>query len=160
MKPFRTLFLVALLSLSLASPRAQTPGSIENPILALVQRFTNAQTTFDVPTLRDTTADDYVEVSPVGDVDPRAKMLSFYAPENKIPGVSISLSEPQLRFFGADTAIVIEKLTYVLPGHNNTPRTSEMRGTFVARKTLAGWKLISTQFTGLRSAKPAPTPPQ
>jgi uncharacterized protein (TIGR02246 family) len=160
MKPSNAALLAALLLVPFASSRAQTPGDAEHQVLALVQRFTDAQTSFDVSALRDLTADDYVEVSPVGDVDPRAKMLGFYAPENKMTGVTVTLSEPQVRLFADDTAIVIEKLTYILPGPNNIPRTNEMRGTFVARKTPTGWKLISTQFTGLRSAKPTPTPPQ
>jgi uncharacterized protein (TIGR02246 family) len=157
MKPSKAYLLLALLLIPFASARAQTPADAEHQVLTLVQRFTSAVANFDVPALRDSTADDYVEVSPVGDVDPREKMLSFYAPENKMAGVTVTLSEPQVRLFGDDTAIVIEKLSYVFPGPNSTTRTSEMRGTFVARKTPAGWKLVSTQFTGMRASKPTPT---
>ncbi len=157
MRPLKAAFPVALLLITSTSVRAQTPADTEHQVLTLVQRFTGAVASFDVPTLRASTAEDYLEVSPVGDVDPRDKMLGFYAPENKIAGVTVTLSEPQLRLFGEDTAIVIEKLSYVFPGPNSTTRTSEMRGTFVARKMPTGWKLISTQYTGLRQAKPLAT---
>ena len=52
-------------------------------VLNLVRQHVAAQTQFDVPALAALTADNYVEVSPMGEVDTREKMLAFYAPEKK-----------------------------------------------------------------------------
>ena len=77
-------------------------------MLDLVRRHAQAQNGFDQAALRSLTADDYVEVSPAGEVDPRDKMLSFYAPEKKAPAPQVALEEPLTRING-DTAIVIER---------------------------------------------------
>jgi len=136
--------------------QAQTPAETEKKVLDVVQRFTDAQTAFNVSVLKDLTAEEYVEVSPVGDVDPRDKMLGFYAPENKISGVSVTLSEPSVRIFSDDTAIVIEKIGYAIKGPDGASHSNDMRGTFVLRKFGSAWKLISTQYTGYRPAKAKP----
>jgi hypothetical protein len=153
--------ILALLLIPVAA-RSQTPTNTEHQVLALVQRFTNAEIRFDPATLRDVTADDYVEVSAVGEVTARDKWLSSYNPAGNLAVMSLTLSDPQVRLFGPntapDTAIVIERLTFLMPAPGNTTRTAEMRGTFVARKFPAGWKLVSTQFTGLPNPSPSATP--
>jgi len=74
-------------------------------LLALVQRHAQAQNNFDQVALKATTAENYVEISPVGEVDGREKMLSFYAPEQKRPSPQLQVDEPLVRLFG-DTAVI------------------------------------------------------
>ena len=118
----------------------------------LVERFAKAQQNFDVPTLSDLTTEDYVEVSPLGEVDSRDRMLSSYAPEHKVDPPKVSIQETQARVFG-ETGVVLARLKYTMKGWDDQPRTSDLRATFVARKTPTGWKLTSTSYTPVRPAQ-------
>jgi len=60
-----------------------TNGMSASESLNLVLRHAQAQANFDQKTLEAITHTQYLEVSPAGEVDERAKMLGFYAPENK-----------------------------------------------------------------------------
>jgi hypothetical protein len=124
--PFKASLPLALL-LPLATP-AQTPTDPQQQVLTLVNRFTTAQAANDLPTLRALTADNYIEVSATGDVTSRDKLLN--SSEEPALGITISLTDPQIRLFGPatnpDTAIVIAKLTFLLPGPNLTTRPFDM----------------------------------
>lgn len=108
---------------------------------ALVDAFLTAQRTFDQPALARLTAPDYVEISPLGEVDPRDKMLGFYAPDKKHAAADITVSERTVRTSG-DTALVTAKLSFG-PG--------ALRVVYVARQREAGWQLVSAQFTPIRT---------
>jgi ketosteroid isomerase-like protein len=110
----------------------------------LVRRFTTAQQTFDVAALKALTSEDYIEVSPVGELDPREKMLGFYAPEHKTDGPPLAVSDISVRLFG-DCGVVIATLSFTVQG-----RTVEMRSTYVAHNESSEWKLVSAQATGIR----------
>jgi len=56
---------------------------VEEEINTLLRQFAEAQKNYDARVLDEILAPDYVEISPLGEVDPRAKVLGFYAPENK-----------------------------------------------------------------------------
>lgn len=126
------------------------PGDAE--LVALVQRHAQAQNNFDQVVLKATTAESYVEISPVGEVDGREKMLSFYAPEQKRPSPQLQLDEPVVRFFG-DTAVISARLSYRL-NQEGAARTFAMRAGYVARLVDNQWLLVSAQYTGIRPPKP------
>jgi len=126
------------------------PGNDDSQALTtLVQRFTKAQQSFDPATLKELTSEDYVEVSPIGDVDSRARMLGFYNPDKKIEAPAIDVKEVDVRRFG-NAAVVIAKLSYDMRGPDNKSHTMELRSTFVAYRSSSGWKLVSSQYTGIR----------
>ena len=52
----------------------------------MLQALVVAQETFDATQLDQLLAPDYIEISPLGEVDPRAKVLGFYAPDKKAVG--------------------------------------------------------------------------
>jgi ketosteroid isomerase-like protein len=146
--------LAALVALcgGLMSPAQAAPDAAV-PVTELVQQFTNAQAAMDAPTLAALTADNYVEVSPLGEVDPRDKMLTFYAKDQKRALPTMKLEDATTRVLG-DTAIVIAKITYsqVIEGQS---RAFSLRSTFVAGKVGGAWKLVSAQYTPIRpSSKP------
>ena len=120
-----------------------------NPLTELVQRFTAAQTAMDVPQLAALTADNYVEISPLGDVDPRDKMLGFYKKDDKRPPLpAVALDEVTTRQFG-DTAVVTAKLSFTRTVGGQA-RSVSMRAGYVAVKTGGSWKLVSSQYTPMR----------
>jgi ketosteroid isomerase-like protein len=123
----------------------------ESQLAALVQRHAQAQNSFDQAALTATTAEDYVEISPVGEVDSREKMLSFYAPEQKRPAPPLQVDEIVVRQSG-DTALISARLSYTV-NQDGASRSFALRGGYVARLTDQQWKLVSAQYTGIRPPK-------
>ena len=147
----RTLLSLVVIILSWGGMSMAYAGSkeTESRLLHLVNQHVDAQTQFDSDTLTSITDESYMEVSPAGEVDPRAKMLEFYAPEHKRPGPDVAFEEPKIRIYG-DTAVILGKLTYSMTLPQGDQRHFAMRGTWVAVKIGADWKLVSAQFTAIR----------
>jgi hypothetical protein len=119
-------------------------------VLQLVEAFTRAQHDFDQARLRALTTDDYMEISPIGEVDPRDKMLGFYDPAKKVDGPAMTVSDTTVRMVGRDVSIAVTKISYSLPA-NDGPRAVAMRAVFVARRDGLTWKLASAQYTPIRA---------
>lgn len=137
------------IALVATSARAQTPrpGAY---IEVLLNQFVDAQLRFDVPQLDAVLAPDYVEISPVGEVDPRAKVLSFYAPDKKTGAPpAATLDEISTRVSG-DTGVTIARLTYTMKAPDGSTAERSMRCVFVTRIIETRWKLVSTQYTPIR----------
>lgn len=145
-------FLVLLFATMLLLPgevRAQTAaGAAERELQAVVQELAEAQRTFDQKTMERLLADDYLEISPVGDVDTRAEVLGFYAPEARGKGPqpsSVVLDEPNIRIYG-DHAVVIVRETINIEA-NGAKRAVAMRVTAQLRKQTGAWRIASVQYT-------------
>jgi len=115
------------------APFSQGADDAARSVNDLVQRFTQAQQKMDVPTLQALTAENYIEVSPLGEVDTRDKMLTFYVKKDDrqvLPATTVE--DMTTRLFG-DAAVVIAKVSYasVIEGQS---RTFSLRSTFVAEK--------------------------
>ena len=134
-----------LACLSITPAHAATP---EQSVSELVQRFTTAQGTFDRAALEALTFENYIEISPLGEVDPRAKMLSFYVKHDDKPLPAITVDEITPRVLG-NTAIVLAKVSYAMTVGGQT-RTSALRSSFVAQQQDGAWKLVSAQYTPIR----------
>lgn len=119
-------------------------------LIGLVDSFTRAQREYDQPKLAALTTPDYVEVSPIGDVDTRDEMLGFYAPDKKRASPELVISERLERRQG-DTAVVLAKLSFTAPGPGGVARTVAMRASFVARRMGRTWRLTAAHYTPLRS---------
>ncbi|MBV7538371.1 nuclear transport factor 2 family protein [Duganella sp. sic0402] len=123
----------------------------EAQLAALVQRHAQAQNSFDQAALKAVTTEDYVEISPLGEVDSREKMLSFYAPEQKRPAPQLQLDETVVRQSG-DTALISARLSYTI-NQDGAARSFALRAGYVARLVNQQWLLVSAQYTGIRPAK-------
>jgi uncharacterized protein (TIGR02246 family) len=161
----RLVLCFALLLLCVAPSRATLPAAsgefkfkVVEEINALLRQFTTAQQNYDAAKLDEILAPDYVEISPAGEVDPRAKVLGFYAPEKKSARagelVSYELDEINTRIYG-DTAIVIARLPFTVKMPDGQTSSRALRCTFICRKTRGKWRIASAQYTGIR---PSPTP--
>ena len=131
------------------------PALADDPadVLNLVRQHVAAQTGFDVPKLAALTADNYVEVSPLGEVDTRDKMLAFYAPEKKTATPVITVEEPLVRVSGG-TAVLIGKLA-ISVNAGGLSRQMAMRSSYVAVREGTVWKLMSAQYTAIAPKRPA-----
>lgn len=135
------IFLLALLA-----PRTPQASIAESGPLALLRAYNEAIQNFQPDKLQAVFAPDYTEVSPVGEVDSREKVIGFYSPTQKPTGIkSIHLDEPLVRTYG-EFAVVIGKEVFEREGGPSLA----MRGTFVCRKQKNRWQLVSAQFTGIR----------
>jgi uncharacterized protein DUF4440 len=118
-------------------------------IEVLLNTLIESQRTFDVRQLDEVLAPDYVEISPLGEVDPRDKVMSFYAPDKKVadPPAAV-LDELSTRVYG-ETAVTIGRVTFQMKGPDGAAARS-MRCVFVTRIVNGKWKLVSTQYTPIR----------
>lgn len=158
----KLLFAVALaLALAFGATTARAADPREKALLATVQAVLDAQIRFDQKALDALLAPDYVEVSPLGDVDERAEVLSFYTPEARAQMLAAGMEplsnrteEPRVRVYG-DQAIVIAKATAALKVKGVAEQRS-MRMLFHFRKLAGKWLLQTMQVTWLKPpAKPA-----
>ena len=99
--------------------------------------------------LEDILDDSYYEVSPVGEIDSKNKVLGFYSNENKKPSPEASLQNVNVRVY-QQFSIVIAELVFdvVLPnGQNNT---FSMTGSWVIAVSEKDPVIVSAQYTPLR----------
>ncbi|WDS37654.1 nuclear transport factor 2 family protein [Pseudoxanthomonas sp.] len=120
---------------------------------AAVQQYVQAESKFDLDALKAVLDPQFIEISPLGQVDDHAAVLSFYAPEKKMDGPSVQLAQTVVHDHG-DTAVVSAQLSYAMQGHAMTLTLGA-----VARKTPQGWQLLSAQYTPVRENRnPAAAP--
>ena len=142
---------VALMACTITPAQAATPAA-ETSAAQLAQDYVRATSGFDQALLQQILAPDYQEISPVGEVDARDKVISFYpaAAKAKAPPVTPVLSELTSRVYGEALVISTGKLTYSFAG---TPHSRSMRVQFVSALQQNRWQLVSAQFTGIPAAK-------
>lgn len=125
----------------------------DESLKALVKQMTDAQTAYDAAALDKIFTADYIEISPVGEFDPREKVLGFYKPELKPPANKISatteLAEFSIRNY-EKFAVVIVRLNYTITAEGKTLPPRSMRATVVCRKEKGAWKIASAQYTVIR----------
>lgn len=115
----------------------------------------DAQINYDTATLSKIYASDYVEISPVGEYDPREKAIDFYKPEatpnrDKIKRV-VEADDFTIRNYGK-FAVITARVTAsrTVEGQPQQRPPVSFRTTFVCRKEKGDWKIASVQYTGMR----------
>lgn len=158
MKSSKMILFACVLVLA-ASAFGQKVSPEETAIKRTVQRLIAAQTAFDQKELEAVLAPDFVEISPRGDVDDRAKVIGFYSPEAKAKSgtapIVVDISEESVRNYGS-FAIATIKLTYTLKMPDGQSAARILRGAYFARSLNGAWKLSSAQYTPM----PPPQPPK
>lgn len=148
---------VFILLFSCASVFAQTKD--DDALKSLVRQMIDAQTNFQPDALDKILAADYIEISPVGEFDPREKVLGFYKPELKPPAdkmsAKVEADEFSIRVYDK-FAVVITRLNYTVTNEGKLLPPRSIRATFVCRKEKEKWKIASAQYTGIRPPPNAP----
>lgn len=130
----------------------------EQDLMALVRQMTDAQSRFDPQTLDRIYTSDFIEISPIGEVDSRDKTIGFYKPEanpdrDKMK-VTVTTDEFLIRTYG-NFAVVIARINYAQTGNEAPTRPPlSIRAMLVCRKEKGVWKISSTQYTGIRPPRP------
>ncbi len=150
---------IIILLLSSISVLAQKPKDDES-LKNLVKQMTDAQINHQPDALDKIFTADYIEISPVGEFDPREKVLGFYKPEMKLPAgkmsATVETTDFSIRNYG-DFAVVITRLNYAMTSEGKSLPPRGIRATIVCRKEKGAWKIASAQYTGIR---PPQTPPK
>jgi ketosteroid isomerase-like protein len=123
-------------------------------VSAEVRRYFDAVKRNDVAVLESLLAQDYVEVSPFGQVDKRAQVIGFYRVAAKAQTgqaselAAVAVDELSVRIYG-DVAVAVagESFTMNVAGK---PVARPMRSTLVWHKTGGAWKLVSSHHTTVR----------
>lgn len=133
-------------------PRQAAKAIRDKEFLALPEAYLAAQRNFDVAALSALTASNFVEISPVGEVDNREKMLSFYAPDKKRPAPAMRYEQVHAWKNGA-SGTIIGKVIYTIMPPGGEARTSELTAAFQLHKSKGKWKLVAAQYTPVRNAR-------
>ncbi len=125
-----------------------------------VKQMTDAQANFQPDALDKILAADYIEISPLGEFDPRDKVLGFYKPEMKPPADKMSVkteaTDFSIRSYDGKFAVVIAQLNYSITSDGKLLPPRAMRVTYVCRKEKGAWKIASVQYTGIRPPQMPP----
>lgn len=127
---------------------ASTAGAQNLEVQSLVDRFETARIQHDPAALTKTLAADYEEISPVGEVDAREKVLGFYAPGLKRPAPAMT-NEPLVVRSRGGVAIITTRKSFTLPGGG----ARSVRVRYVAERAAGRWLLVSVQYTPIPPAK-------
>jgi len=133
---------------SMALSIASIAGAQDLEVRSLIDRFEAARIQHDPAALKKTLAADYEEISPVGEVDAREKVLGFYAPELKRPAPAIT-SEPLVIRSRGDVAVITTRKSFILS--SGVARSVRVR--YVAERGAGRWLLVSAQYTPIPPAK-------
>jgi len=153
MKLISVLFLVLAFS---TFSFAQSSFKDDPAVKAVVRQLIDAQIAYDVKKLDSLFTADYIEISPLGEFDPRAKVLGFYAPDQKPPAtmnISVEDTEYSIRNYGKH-AVAIVRLNYAMSADGKPMPPRSIRATFVLQKEKDSWKIASAQYTGIRPPQP------
>jgi ketosteroid isomerase-like protein len=147
---------IGILAVNLFAQSGKDQAEVEG----VIRSFVLAQTNYDQKALDALFTSDYIEISPLGEFDPRNKVLGFYKPELKPEpakmSASVDVSELSIRTY-RDFAIAIARLNYEMTADGKPLPSRSIRSTVVLKKEKTGWKIASAQYTGIR---PPAAPPK
>lgn len=125
-----------------ASPSTQ-PAREQSPA-GVVAAFVEAQGRLDTAQMNALMADDYVEISPLGAIDPRRDVIGFFSDPAMRP-YTVSLSVEQERQWSG-SAVVIATLASEVGGKQRLLRT-----TYYLRRGATSWLVAAVQYTAVRT---------
>jgi hypothetical protein len=126
--------------------------SVEVDIQKLGQRaeaFVRVRNQFDQAAMIAMMAPEYQEVSPVGEVDSRERVIGFYAADKKSAAPPMTITETVARLAGT-IGVVTMRIAYTMPGKDGQMQTRALRAGFVAQRIKGDWQFVSLQFTPIR----------
>ncbi len=126
-------------------------------VIAVAKKAVQAQENYDPVTLDKIYASDYIEISPKGEIDERAKAIGFYKVEDvekaKARTPRYILDEFKVRHY-KNFAMVISKFSIGLKNDATKAPSPVGLVLYALRKEKGQWKIYSAQFT------PFPPPPR
>jgi hypothetical protein len=134
-------------------PSQSSAAAGDQALVEAIRAHLKAQCQFDQAALQAMTDSTYLEISPIGELDPKTKMLGFYAPEKKIPVNEPEISEVQYQIHDS-IAVVSARLTYRKGPAEPDAILASFRTGYVLRRSGGAWVLLYVQYTPIRPSKP------
>ena len=101
---------------------------------------------------------DYIEIPPLGEVDPRDKVLDFYKPADKPANLQVAVSADEFTIRAYDNfAVVIARVTFRATMDRKPMPPRSIRATYACRWQKGEWKIASAQYTTIRPAQATAT---
>lgn len=125
---------------ALSSSDAQVRATLESYVKAVVQ--------YDVPELDRLFDQSYLEVSPLGEVDQREKVLGFYrvpADQRGPTPNAYSIDELLVRYPAKDVSVAVFREDIAVGDHKMS-----FRFTTLLKQSTNGWRLVSNHVNGIR----------
>ena len=147
-------FMLAVLAAIGQVTPASKPASPVDDVTAQTRRYFEAVGRNDAATLENLLAQDYVEVSPLGQVDKRAQVIGFYLVAARAQSgqaselTDVGVDELSVRVYG-DVAVAVVGESFKLSVAGK-PVTRPMRSTLVWHRVGGAWKLVSAHHTTVR----------
>lgn len=139
-----------LFSALVSAPVAAQSGETDAQKLGQrAEAFVQVRNQFDQAAMIAMMAPEYQEVSPVGEVDSRERVIGFYAADKKKPAPPMTITETVARPAGT-IGVVTMRIAYTMPGKDGEMQTRALRAGFVARRIKGEWQFVSLQFTPIR----------
>lgn len=114
----------------------------------MVEKHVKAQLAFDVEMLNQLTHSRYFEISPVGEFDPKEKMLGFYAKKGSGLVPELHISDWEVRELATST-VVSARLNYNMTRGEQT-RQFAMRASYVLCPEANVDKVCTAHYTPIR----------
>lgn len=140
---------------TLALLMSQSAPSQTHPVESVLRQFIQATLDYDVAKLETLIDPEFIEISPIGEVDPHDVFLGYYKVPVEQRGPkprSFSLEELIVRNPSPDTCVAIYRQKLVL-GTEEKPMEMAIRVTSVLKKSKDTWRLYSNQYTGIRAKR-------
>lgn len=136
---------------------SKNPDKSEKELIHMANALVSAQRNFDTPALERLLAIDYVEISPLGQVDHRAEIIKFYGAEARAAASGstppkIVLETPQVDVTG-EGARLIAKETMQMSGSARS-----LLVTLQFRRLAGQWRIHTAQYTPIREKSVRATP--
>lgn len=146
------LIAASLLAAIIVGPAFSQDQKAEAELTSLIRKLVAAQTAFDASAMEQILSADYIEISPAGEVDDRAKVLGFYSPAAKAAAgesPAVQLDEFKIRSYKDHASVIVRESFQRKMGEQ--VRTIAMRASFLCRKEQGRWVIAAAQYTGIRS---------
>ena len=125
-----------------------TQSTDTDAVSKTLRQYAEATRNYDWKALDRLFAPEYVEVSPLGEVDVRDKAISFYKQPGPSPD-SIAFDELTVRYPGRDFAVAIFRETATIK-RGEKEVTMPFRVTVGLKRHGKEWQLYSSQFVAIR----------
>lgn len=149
--------ILSSLLLVLLSISAFSQNKKDEEVIAIAKQAVTAQENYDPVTLEKIYASDYIEISPLGEIDERQKAIGFYKvadiEKEKARTPRYILDDFKVRHYGK-FAMVISKFSIGSKKDSQRPPTAVGIALYGLRKENGAWKIYSLQLTPF----PPPTP--
>ena len=143
-------FLGIAAALLVSAPVAAQSVEVDTQKLGLrAEAFVRVRNQFDQAAMIAMMAPEYQEVSPVGEVDSRERVIGFYAADKKSAAPPMTITETVARPAGT-IGVVTMRIAYTMPGKDGQMQPRALRVGFVARRIKGDWQFVSLQFTPIR----------